>query len=49
MSHPILERGGAEVCMLERLVSVEPTGEKVGFGGVPSSSYFYGSFGASVR
>ena len=46
---PILERGSAEVCMLERSVLFEPTEEKIGFGGVPSSSIFVGVFDVSVR
>ena len=35
--------------MLEKLMSVEPTEEKVGFEGVTSLSRFAGAFGASVR
>ena len=35
---------GAEVCMSERLVLVEPMEEKVSFEGVPSSLHFSGAF-----
>ena len=34
--------------MLEQSVLVEPMEEKVGFGGVASSSRFSGAFGSSV-
>ena len=44
--HPILEKGDSEVCMLERLVSVELKEEEVGFGGVPSLSHFVEAFDA---
>ena len=35
---------GAEVCMSEQLVSVDPMEEKVSFEGVPSSFHFSGAF-----
>ena len=40
MSRPIIESGGAEVCMLEQSVLVEPIEEEVGFEGVPLLLHF---------
>ena len=49
MSCPILERGGAEVCILEKSVSVQPSEKRFGFGGVSSLLCFVGAFYASVQ
>ena len=48
VSHTILDRGDAEVFMMDKSVLVETKEGKVGFGGVSSSSSFVGAFDVLV-